>query len=139
VIATAPELAQKNEWEAVYDLVAEVEHGQDRAGSAKSLAEWQLAVRQFRKVEFRRMTSGPPGDLELRYHAICLHALLAIGEALALAVRDLDARELAVIGLTHGDLEASLEELRQSFREWHHGFSETELERAREIIFGAAA
>jgi len=73
----------------------------------------------------------------LQYHAICLHALLAIGHALVLASKGFQAEELDELGVQREEIATYVAELEQSLREWHHGFSEAEINQAREKLFGA--
>lgn len=127
------------EWAWVQELIQEVQRQELREAFAKGLWEWDLAVRQFRKVEMRRVITGPPTEADLLHHAVCLHALLALGKVLILEARKFSDAELTVFGVAHGHIAAYVAELEQSLREWHHGISEAELNAARLRIFGAAA
>jgi len=47
--------------------------------------------------------------------------------------------DLVKFQIKHEEIEAYVEELEQSLREWHHGFTENELKQVREAVFGAAS
>jgi hypothetical protein len=106
---------------------------------ATGVGSWDLAVRQFRRVEMRRIITGSPTETDRLHHAICLHALLAFGKILILEARRFPDADLAAVGIAHDQIAAYVTELEQSLREWHHGISEAELNDARQRIFGAAA
>src|SRR5438132_7615831 len=122
------------EWEWVHEMIGEIERQEKREDFARWLFQWDFAVKGFRKVAQRRIILGRPTDADWRFHAICLHDLLATGHALILRSRDFDAAELKQFNVSHEDIEAYVAELEQSFREWHHGFTETEVSNAQQAI-----
>ena len=85
------------------------------------------------------MVLREPDEMDLRFHATCLHSLLAMGEALASWSRSLDAEALADVQIAHDDLQASVEDLKLGLREWHHSCPPDELRRLQEIVFGGPA
>src|SRR5439155_24959242 len=97
---------------------------------------WDLAVRQFRKVEHERIVLGSPTPTDFGGHARCLEGLLMIGRALVLACRQYPPQELARFGIRHEEVEACVGALEQSFRERHHGFTVDRLEQVRKASFG---
>lgn len=131
----------QEEWKWVADLIEEVhrdiQQEARRARFAKILFQWDLAVRQFRKIEQRRLLLQKPTEIDLKCHALCLHLLLAIGQALVLDAKRFPGAELEELGVKREEIEAYVEELAQSLREWHHGFTQSEVELARERLFGA--
>ena len=133
----------REEWSWVEDLINEVNREVQqqfrRATFPRNLFQWDLAARQFRKIEQRRLLLQKPTELDLQRHAVCLHALLAIGHALVLASRGFQVEELDQLGVRREEIEAYVAELEESLREWHHGFSEEEINQAREKLFGAKA
>jgi len=129
----------REEWAWVEDLIKEVSREEERDLFAQKLFQWDLAVKQFRKLEQKRVVLGAPTKLDLQFHALCLHGLLTIGRALVIASRQFGVDEMARLRIKHDQIDAYVEELEQDFREWHHGFSEAELARVREAVFGAAA
>jgi hypothetical protein len=136
---SAPASAASRDWDAVREFIEEVDGDQNQDQFKRSLVEWQLAVRQFRKVELQQMVLREPDETDLRSHAICLHSLLAMGEALASWSRSLDAEALADVQIGHDDLQASVEDLKLGLREWHHSSPPEELKRLQNIVFGGAA
>jgi len=144
LMSATPELfPQENitpeEWAWVRDLIQEVQQEEQRDSFVKCLFEWDLAVRQFRKVEMRRIILASPTENDILHHALCLHALLAIGNALLLEGKKFSDEQLAIFKVSFNQITAYVAELEQSFREWHHGISETELAKSRQAIFGATA
>lgn len=129
----------ENVWAAVRDLIDEVERDQSQEQLASSVAEWRLAVRQFRKVELKRLVLGEPTASDYSCHSICLHSLLAMGETLELWSRSFEPGSLALLRLSHDAIEAGVEDLKQSLREWQHGFTPQEVSSVREAVFGAAS
>jgi hypothetical protein len=127
------------EWDWVQELIQEVQRQELREAFATGVGSWDLAVRQFRRVEMRRIITGTPTEKDRLHHAICLHALLAFGKVLVLEARRFSDADLAGVGIAQDQIAAYVAELEQSLREWHHGISEAELNAARQRIFGAAA
>jgi hypothetical protein len=125
------------EWSWVEGLIREVSREEQTDLLARKVFQWDLAVRQFRKVENDRIVLGCPTSIDFEGHARCLEALLMIGRALVLASRQYAPEELARFGIKHEEPEACVEALEQSFREWHHGFSQEHLEEVRKALFGA--
>src|ERR1043166_5779281 len=138
-----PDLAQEalapDEWGWVHDLILDVERGEQGLAFIGKYGEWDLAVRQFRKVETRRITLGQPNERDWLWHAACLHGLLSKGKLLLLEATKLSERDLSLCNVTRKEIEAYVADLEQSLREAHHDFSESELAKAREKIFCAAA
>jgi len=128
----------REEWEWVEDLIKDVAREEASGLFAQTLFQWDLAVKQFRKVENKHISRGTPKPDDLHFHALCLHALLTIGRALVIESRRFKPDDLAKIQVKHEEIEAYVEELEQSLREWHHGFTEGELAKVREAVFGEA-
>jgi hypothetical protein len=128
-----------DDWQAVQTLIEEIGQDQNQDLFKRSLVEWQLAVRQFRKVELHQMVLREPDETDLRFHAICLRSLLAMGETLEVWSRSLDAEALADIQIGHDDIRALVEDLKLGLREWHHSYPPEELKRLQNIIFGGTA
>lgn len=105
----------------------------------KNLFQWDMAVRQFRKTELKRIIIGNPSQHDLNFHALCVHALLAIGRSLLVESRNFDQSELAKNNISHDHIESYIEELEQSFHEWHDGSTAEKVKAAEAKIFGAAS
>lgn len=85
------------------------------------------------------MILGNPDEKDFHFHAICLHSLLAIGHSLILLGEEFEQKEFEHTCVEHAHIEAYVQELEQSFREWHHGFSSQEVAAVEEKIFGGEA
>jgi hypothetical protein len=127
------------QWEWVRGMIAEIEQDERRENFARTFFQWDFAVREFRKVELRRIISAQPTDADRRSQAICLHHLLTAGHALVLWADSFTPDELKQFGISRSNVVAYVEELEASFREWHHGFTEAEIAAAQKSIFGGAA
>ena len=129
----------RDEWAWVEDLIKDVAREEESDLFAQKLFQWDLAVKQFRKIENKRIILGAPKTIDLQFHALCLHGLLTIGRALIIDAKRFNPDDLVKFQIKHEEIEAYVEELEQSLREWHHGFTESELKRVREAVFGAAS
>ena len=127
------------EWAWVEGLIRDVSREEQANLVARKVFQWDLAVQQFRKVEHERIVLGSPTPTDFGGHARCLEGLLMIGRALVLACRQYPPQELARFGIRHEEVEACVGALEQSFREWHHGFTEERLEQVRKAVFGVKA
>ena len=116
------------------DLIRDVAREERTDVFAKKLFQWDLAVRQFRKIEQRTFILAEPTPTDLEFHALCLHGLLMIGRSLVLESRQFEPEDLARFQVKDDEIEAYVEDLEQSFREWHHGFSKEELEKTRRLL-----
>ena len=96
-------------------------------------------MRQFRRVEHERIVLGSATPADFEGHARCLEGLLMIGRALVLACRQYAPEELGRFGIRHEEPEACVAALEQSFREWHHSFTEEHLQEVRKALFGGKA
>ena len=124
-----------DQWIWLQELIDDVVRENKRDAFARSFFEWHLAVRQFRKVEEKRILSGAPTDLDLEHHARCLDGLLGIGRSLALQSKSFGDRTPVHLQIDRAQLDAYVEELELSLREWHHDFAESELEKVRKALF----
>ncbi len=57
----------------------------------------------------------------IRDDALCLYPLLTIDHALVFESKKFQVEQLAQFGVNHSDIAAYVDELEQSFHEWHHG------------------
>jgi hypothetical protein len=125
----------REHWEWVRGLIRDIEREEKKDEFLKLLFQWDLAVREFRKVELAAMILGQPNEKDFHFHAICLHSLLAMGHSLILMAEPFDPREFEYCRVQHAHITTYLEELEQSFREWHHGFNESEIAETKAKIF----
>ncbi len=129
----------REEWAWVENLIKDVARDEQSGLFAQRLFQWDLAVKQFRKMEQKRIILGSPTQVDFDFQALCLHGLLAIGRALVLDSRRFRAVDLEPFQIKHEEIQAYVEELEQSFREWHHGFTTADLDRVKQAVFGGAA
>jgi hypothetical protein len=128
-----------HDWQTVRRLIREVDRPETRASFARTLFQWDLAVIVFRKIEHLQMAAETPDDTDTQLHAACLLRLLAIGQSLAARAQGFHTEELSRFGVSHDQIAAYVEELERSFRELHHGFSESDITQARLKLFGIPA
>ena len=117
-------------------MIRDVSREERTESLARRVFQWNVAVRQFRKVEHERIVLASPTPTDLEGHARCLEGLLMIGRALVLACKQHAPEELARFGFKEEEPAACVAALEQSLREWHHGFSEEHLNQVREALFG---
>ena len=129
----------REEWDWVRSLIADVERESERDAFVGSLIRWDMAVKQFRKMEQKRMLLQAPTEVDVLCHKVCLHALLTLGNALLIDVRKFSEAELKCFRVRKEDVTAYVQELEQTFREWHHGFGTEEIRAVQQSIFGGAA
>jgi transcription termination factor NusB len=129
----------QEEWVWVRGLIEDVARDDARIRFVQALFQWDLAVKQFRKVEQKRIIHGAPTAVDFHFQALCLHALLAIGRALILESKRFDPADLERLQIKNEEIESYVEELEQSLREHHHGFRADELDRVRRKVFGCAS
>ena len=133
-----PDIGTASDWQGVQDLIQEIQRDEQCKVFAKTLFQWDLAIKIFRKTETRRITLGNPTEQDFKFHALCLGALISSGSALCIWAKTFTSEELGKFNVTYEQIDAYVEELKQSFREWHHGFSSSEVDTLRNKIFGAA-
>lgn len=129
----------REQWAWVEGLIRDVSRPEEGNIFARRVFQWDLAVRQFQKVEHERIVVGTPTDVDFEAHARCLQGLLTIGNALVMASREFQPEELARFGIRREEIGAYVEALEQSFREWHHGLSEEYLDKVRQALFSGEA
>src|SRR5437867_4501706 len=84
----------REEWTWVEDLIKDVAREEESDVFAQKLFQWDLAAKQFRKIEQKRIILGTPKPIDLQFHALCLHALLTIGRALVIDSRRFESDDL---------------------------------------------
>src|SRR5205823_7082370 len=137
--ASNPEAITLVEWAWVEGLIRDVSRDGETNPFARRVFQFDLAMQQFRKLEHKRIVLGSPTAADLDLHARCLEGLLTIGRGLVLGAGQFEPGELARFGIKHEEISACIEDLEQSLREWHHGFSEEQLATVRQRLFGATA
>jgi len=138
-IVTVAENISPEYWNWVRNLIRDIELQEQCDAFLARFGQWDVGVREFRKIELVRMIRGEPTDVDFRFHAICLHMLLAIGHSLILQSEKFEKGDFAHSNFEHEHIQAYVQELEQSYREWHHGFTDAEIMAAQAKIFGATA
>lgn len=90
-----------------------------RYGILEEVVSWFKSIALFRQAENERMIERKPTPADMRHHKTWLTTLIAEGERLLNEIRDDGAfvRNKASIKLV--DVEATVEELYDTFAEWH--------------------
>ena len=135
--AATPAGITAHEWAWVRALIQDVMREREREDFVTAYAEWNLAIRQFRKIEDERIILNEPTAEDLLEHEACLAGLVEQGRNLVRQATKLTDAELAALHIARENLEAGLWSLQQDWDVRHHQFSEAELEAARRKIFGA--
>src|SRR5260370_7824267 len=99
--ALAPPGRTEEEWAWVEGLIREASREEQTDSLARRVFQWDLAVRQFRKVEQERMVLGSPTATDLEGHARCVEGLLMMGRALVLACKQHPPGELGPFRTKH--------------------------------------
>jgi hypothetical protein len=116
-----PETIDSPRWQAV-GLVLD-QNAQDlrarRYGRLPEVVSWFKAIDLFRQAEFECMIQRKPAALDKRYHRTWLAALIAEGERLLTEIRRGGGLPRNSAGIKLSDVEATVEELRDTQAEWH--------------------
>src|SRR4051812_19689326 len=96
------------EWGWVEGLIREVSREGESTAFARKVFQLDLAMRQFRKIEHKRIVIGSPTAAHLDLHARCLEGLLTIGRALVLGSGQFQPDELARFGINHEEPKRAL-------------------------------
>jgi hypothetical protein len=102
-----------------------------RFGLLQDIVAWFKAIELFREAENDTMILRDPTPEDLRQHRIWLASLLAEGERLAGDAQTRGGLAADAVRFRLTDVEAVLEELYVTQREWHGGMSPG---RRREIL-----
>ncbi len=115
-----------NHWDWVHRLIKDVEDQEQREHLIGLWAQWKMASRQFRHVEFSVMRKGRPAAADLAFHRSCLSGLLSIGDFLLMGISGItNQEECKKLGFDRNDAAAALVALRHNWEEWH-GFTHPE-------------
>lgn len=138
-LALNPEISDQ-EWQFVDELIQDLENEERQEKLLSAFFFWKNVIRAFRRVEIRRMRRTEPTAKDLRYHSLCLSALITIGEALAMDIGEMKDREvLEKEGVTRENVDATLETLKANWAEWHSEVLPERIETLRARIFDGQA
>ena len=122
-----PETIESPRWQAV-GLVLD-QNARDlragRYGRLQAVVSWFKGKDLFRQAEFERMIEREPTPLDKRYHKTWLAALIAEGERLLTEIRRAGGLPRGPAGIKLSDIEATVEELRDTQAEWHGSLNAT--------------
>jgi hypothetical protein len=102
-----------------------------RYGLVQDIVGWFKAIQLFREAENETMILRDPADEDLRQHRIWLASLIAEGERLIGEALSEGTSLAGTVRFRLADVQATLEELYLTQREWHGGMGE---QRRREIL-----
>lgn len=116
-----PESIESPRWQAVGLVLDQNAHDlrARRYGRLQEVVSWFKGIDLFREAEFERMIQRKPTPLDKRYHKTWLAALIAEGERLLTEIRREGGLPRNSTGIKLSDLEATVEELRDTQAEWH--------------------
>jgi hypothetical protein len=136
---TAP--ADLSAWKAISLLVDLntrdlLEH---RYGLFPEVVSWFKVVRLFRQTESDRMIERPPAADDLRSHRAQLEVLIGEGVRLLEAIQNSGGWPGNPAGIKVEDIQAGIEDLRITQREWHDSLSETRKRELWQGVFNVTA
>ena len=103
-------------WDWVHQLIKDVKDQEHHESLVALWAQWRMAVRQFRNIEFKVMRQDSPTATDLKFHNACLSCLMSIGEFLLLEVsRKPRHEEFQKLGFNRNDAEATLAALKHNW------------------------
>jgi hypothetical protein len=106
----------------------------------KAIAQWDAAVRLFRKVEQSRFYENEPTDIDRENHRAVLHLLIGLGRNWLLESQAFSDQHLAASGFTRADLEAYIADLEDTFFMFYvPDFEPDKTAELQRQIFGGAA
>jgi hypothetical protein len=126
------------EWAFVQELLHDLQAEEDREQLAYLYGQWRLSMRAFRRVESRRMSAMEPTETDLLFHKACVTDLMSFGTLLQIAARQHPAEELAASGISLEVIEALLQDLHNSFDEWHAQIPAARVDALTAAIFDVA-
>jgi len=121
------------------DFVAEVNARQMVSAKPDPVHElwpWFKSVRLYHEAETEQVARGTPTDEERQSQRHMLSVLINVGEWLVRELRQNDVT--ANLGVTLGDVEATLDELYVSQRVWFGGMTGERRKQVLDEVFGAA-
>jgi hypothetical protein len=134
-IAESPRSAR---WGAVESLAAKT--AQDMAAPQPNLPFilvcWRRQIEIFRDAENEKIIGVTPSADERQAHKQVLAILISQGEFLVAWLRENDVTNQ--VGLTHADIEATLEELYDRQRVFYGGMTEERRAQVLNEVFGAS-
>ncbi len=107
------------EWQWAENLIRDVEEEERKGVFAAVFFSWKLVLRQFRKLENKTFTQREPAEIEMTHHCACVTALISIGHFLKLEASKYPEEKAKSLGISVGEIDAHLFELKTAYEEWH--------------------
>src|SRR5437764_1160415 len=82
------------DWEFVSSLLQDVQAESAREELASLFGQWKLSIRQFRKIEERRMVRATPDEIDLEFHKMLITDLMSFGTALQIEATQHESQDL---------------------------------------------
>jgi hypothetical protein len=127
-----------SEWEFVQDLIRDLEAEEDRLQIASLFGQWRLSLKAFRRVESTRMFHSDPTEEDRKFHLLCVTHLISFGTMLDLAASQHSEGDLANHGLRREIISAMVDDLRNTYDEWHGLVPEERIEELTNQIFNVS-
>ncbi len=126
------------EWEFVQNLIRDLEAEEDRKQIASLFGQWRLSLKAFRRVESARMFDLQPTEEDRKFHLVCVTHLISFGTMLEIAAAQHSDRDLATHGLKRDIISAMVNDLRNTYDEWHGQVPPERIEELSNLIFHAS-
>ena len=107
------------EWQWAENLIRDVEEEERKGVFAAVFFSWKMVLRQFRKLETKTFTQREPAEIEMAHHCACVTALISIGHFLKLEASKDPEEKAKTLGISIGEIDAHLFELKTAYEEWH--------------------
>lgn len=125
------------DWEFVQSLLHDLQAEEDREQIASLFGQWRLSIKAFRRVEERRMIRNKPEPLDLMRHKACVTNLISFGTVISIAAKEHTDEELAQHGLRKDVIDSIVQDLHNTFDEWHGQVPDRRIEELNQRIFNA--
>jgi hypothetical protein len=112
-------------WQAVGLVIDQNTHdlASRRYGLLNEIVSWFKVIELFREAEYQHMIERQPTAADRRQHRTWLAALIAEGERLVTEIETKGGLGPNEAGIKRADVEAAVEELHTTRREWHEELS----------------
>jgi hypothetical protein len=129
---------EAHEWKAIGLLVDRNARDllEDRYGVFPEVVSWFKVIRIFRQAETDRMIEREPTPEDLQYHRTQLDLLIAEGSRLLSTIHEEGPWPANAAGIKVEDIQAAVEDLRITQREWHEPLSDVRKSELWQGVFG---
>jgi hypothetical protein len=127
----------RSRWDAV-DFLITFNTRDKRLGLLTETLAWTGAVAFFRHAETETHYLATPTESDQRYHKTLLAALIAEGERLLSRIQRVGGLPENLDGVKAGDVDAMVEELRNTHAQWYGGMTTERRAQILEEVFRVA-